>query len=177
MRKCIIRNDDFDGRMPLVLVESVHDMFVRQGLKETICINCFRGSDVGMQPEVQKYVRERGGEYVLAVHGFEHDDMLTKSYKELIMDFAASAYFIYRWFGRFPTHYAGPWNQCNEKIKKACEATGLEVIETGVEIKAYVREYPRFKDAPSVYFHMWDRDVMLILEDLLIKIKEYGDLL
>jgi len=172
MSKVNVRNDDFDGRMRLPVVKDTHEKILKHGLTEIIGVNCQKVKSVVMDSEVCEYVRGQEG-YEFAVHGFEHSDLTKLSYIELVKDFAASAYFIYKWFGSFPKYYCGPWNMINDEIRRACETVGIEPLGLAVDIKAYVKDYPKFVEYDSVFFHMWDKDVLPMLDNLFKRIKEY----
>ena len=182
MNKIIVRCDDWDARIDLATVKSLHGEFVKRGIPMTIAVNNVIGHRIGFDQNVLDYMNKETdpASWDIQLHGFEHSKIWAMKYADVYRDVFANLMMTKRDFIHSnPTMYYPAWNEKCEILEQVCDELGLTI---GISSRT-THEFLTWNNIQPVdlyFWHWWTpddrREIPAVLDklvqtNLLLKVK------
>ena len=168
-----IRADDFDCRIDLNTVKSLHQEFVKRNIPFTIAVNSAMSNRVGFDQDVLDYVNNTDPEtWDIQLHNWTHDRFWA-------MDYPTQYAYIYAnlqmtkhdFIHSNPTILYPPWNEKNDIMENVCRVLGLTIQTTQKTIRELLKDW-NLGDDQLFFWHWWTKDDRDIIPEILDKVNK-----
>ena len=172
--KLIIRQDDFDFRLPPEKYIENHKKFIEAGLTETAVLQlCQNGNLAEFHPDIIEYLKTAPN-WDIQLHGWSHDNYSEMKFQFVLRDISAAMYWVEGLLGKKPTIWFPPWNQTSVEMKEVAKILELEINNESNDIEKFIREVKdgSFKGG-SVYYHLWHHHDFELIDEMIECAKQY----
>ena len=171
-----IRGDDFDPRIDVVTLRSLHEEFVKRKIPMTIAVNSAMSSRVGFDQDVIDYVNNTDpASWNIQLHNWTHDRFWAMDYPTVYAYIYANLMATKRDFIHSnPTILYPPWNEKNDIMEQVCKVLDLQIINFRATLREFVTWINRLPE-PGYVWHWWtkdDRDIIPEALDKLLKVNQ-----
>lgn len=129
----------------------VHTLIVKNGQKHVLAI-C--AAEIWNHPELIEYIQERQDEFILGIHGWNHEKYSTWPKEAIVRSLKRSKDQITDVFGECSDWYFPTWNKRSDEMYKACEELGLKLNDNWMNLGEALTGVEK----ETIRFHSWNDD-------------------
>lgn len=168
-----VRCDDFDPRIKLETVKSLHELHMSKNIPFTIGVNSCMSSRIGFDKDVVDYVNNTDpATWDIQLHNWSHDrywamtrvDLYAYIYANLMM---TKQTFIHS----NPTILYPPWNEQGDIMTEVCKDLGLTIKVSQKTIRELLKDW-NLGNETLFYWHWWTKDDVDIMPVILDKVNK-----
>jgi peptidoglycan/xylan/chitin deacetylase (PgdA/CDA1 family) len=145
-----------------------HEKFIKAGLIETAVVQYTHDGREGSYPPKLINYMKTAPNWDIQLHCWSHDGYTTLPKWRIYDDLQKAKQKSVELFDKEPTIWFPPWNEYSEHMQEIADLHSLSISHESNDIAKFIREMKSGTFAgTSVYFHLWNHNESIHIDEML----------